>query len=131
MIRARVIQSTEIRGDERVDVWGFEKAGPDETLLNNAYFEVAPPPPPELGEFIASGPAFQGRAPPSVLTQVSDIEQLRPEEAAQQLAVRLRGIITYADPEWRDGFLQDRAMRYCYVDIDPSQRQVNRGNGSN
>ncbi len=126
VIRARVIQSTEIRGDERVDVWGFEKAGPDETLLNNAYFEVAPPPPPELGDSSPAAPLSKVARLPSVLTQVSDIEQLRPEEAAQQLAVRLRGIITYADPEWRNGFLQDQGDA-IYVDIDPSQKQVQSG----
>jgi hypothetical protein len=58
---------------------------------------------------------------PSVLTQVSDILQLRPEEAAQQLAVRLRGVITYADPAWRNGFLQDRGDA-IYVDLDPAQK---------
>jgi hypothetical protein len=41
VIRARVIQLTEIRGDERVDVWGFLEAGPGETLLNNSYFARA------------------------------------------------------------------------------------------
>ena len=63
---------------------------------------------------------------PSVLTQVSEILQLRPEEAAQQLAVRLRGVITYADPDWRNGFLQDRGDA-IYVDLDPSQKNVQSG----
>lgn len=126
VIRARVIQSTEIRGDERVDVWGFQKAGADEMFLDNAYFEVAGPPPVAPGA--ASPPLQLSRVArlPSVLTQVSEISQLRPEEAAQQLAVRLRGVITYADPEWRNGFFQDHGDA-IYVDMDPSQKQVRSG----
>ena len=126
VIRARVIQLTEIRGDERVDVWGFQKAGSDETFLNNAYFEVARPPPPELGAESSLTPLSRVARLPSVLTQVSEISQLRPEEAAQQLAVRLRGVITYADPEWRNGFLQDRGDA-IYVDMDPVQKHVHSG----
>jgi hypothetical protein len=125
VIRARVIQLTEMRGDERVDVWGFLEAGPDETFLNNSYFEVARPPQ-EFGAASPPAPLSRVARLPSVLTQVSDILQLRPEEAAQQLAVRLRGVITYADPEWRNGFLQDRGDA-IYVDLDPAQKNVQSG----
>jgi PAS domain S-box-containing protein len=126
VIRARVIQLTEIRGDERVDLWGFLEAGADETFLNDAYFEVARPPPQDTGD--AASPALLSRVAklPAVLTKVSDILKLRPEEAIQQLAVRLRGVITYADPEWRNGFLQDRGDA-IYVDLDPAQKQVQSG----
>ncbi len=126
VIRARVIQLTEIRGDERVDLWGFLEAGPDETFLNNSYFEVAQPPPQDLAAASPPSPLSRVARLPSVLTQVSDILQLRPEEAAQQLAVRLRGVITYADPEWRNGFLQDRGDA-IYVDLDPAQKNVQSG----
>jgi PAS domain S-box-containing protein len=126
VIRAQVIQLTEIRGDERVDLWGFLEAGPDETFLNNSYFEVAHPPPQDLDAVLPSAPLSRVARLPSVLTQVSDILKLRPEEAAQQLAVRLRGVITYADPEWRNGFLQDRGDA-IYVDLDPVQKQVQSG----
>jgi PAS domain S-box-containing protein len=57
---------------------------------------------------------------------VSDILQLRPEEASQQLAVRLRGVITYADPAWRNGFLQDRGEA-IYVDLDPARKNIQSG----
>ncbi len=125
VIRARVIQLTEIRGDERVDVWGFLDAGRDETFLNHAYFEVTQTPP----ELAASSPPLalsQVARLPSVLTQVSEILKLRPEEAAQHLAMRLRGVITFADPEWRNGFLQDRGDA-IYVDLDPSRKNVQSG----
>jgi PAS domain S-box-containing protein len=125
VIRARVIQLTEIRGDERVDVRGFLEAGRDETFLNHAYFEVTQPSP----ELAASSPPLalsQVARLPSVLTQVSEILKLRPEEAAQHLAVRLHGVITYADPEWRNGFLQDRGDA-IYVDLDPTRKNVQSG----
>ena len=120
-IRARVIQLTEIRGDERVDLWRFLEAGPDETFLDDAFFEVTKPPPQNSGD--SASPVLLSRVAqlPAVLTKVSDILKLRPEEAMQQLAVRLRGVITYADPEWRNGFLQDRGDA-IYVDLDPSQK---------
>jgi PAS domain S-box-containing protein len=115
-----------MRGDERVDLWGFLEAGPDETILNNSYFELAHPPNQDLGATSQAAPLSRVARLPSVLTQVSDILQLRPEEAAQQLAVRLRGVITYADPYWRNGFLQDRGDA-IYVDLDPAQKNVQSG----
>jgi PAS domain S-box-containing protein len=126
VIRARVIQLTEIRGDERVDLWGFLEAGPDETFLNNSYFEVARPPSQILDAASAPAPLSRVARLPSVLTQVSDILKLRPEEADQQLDVRLRGVITYADPAWRNGFLQNRGDA-IYVDLDPAQKNVQSG----
>jgi PAS domain S-box-containing protein len=125
VIRARVIQLTEIRGDERVDVRGFFEAGRDETFLNHAYFEVTQPSP-NLAAFPA--PLAQSKVArlPSVLTEVSEILKLRPQEAAQHLAVRLRGVMTFADPEWRNGFLQDRGDA-IYVDVDPSFKNAQSG----
>jgi PAS domain S-box-containing protein len=126
VIRARVIQLTEMRGDERVDLWGFLEAGADETILNNSYFELARPPKQDLAAESSQAPLSRVARLPSVLTQVSDILKLRPEEAAQQLAVRLRGVITYADANWRNGFLQDRGDA-IYVDLDPVQKNVQSG----
>jgi len=121
-----VIQLTEMRGDERVDLWGFLEAGRDETFLNNSYFEVAQPPPQSPGAASRPAPLSRVAQLPAVLTQVSNISQLRPEEAALQLPVRLHGVITYADPAWRNGFLQDRGDA-IYVDLDPAQKQVQSG----
>ncbi len=64
VISARVIQLTEIRGDERVDVWGFLEAGPDETVLNQAYFEVAHPPPADLTAVPPAAPLSKVAPPP-------------------------------------------------------------------
>jgi PAS domain S-box-containing protein len=126
VIRAHVIQLTEIRGDERVDVWGLLEAGPGEAFLDNSFFDVARPPPQQMGAASPPAPLSRVARLPSVLTQVSDILKLRPEEAAQQLAVRLQGVITYADPQWRNGFFQDRGEA-IYVDLDPLQKHVQSG----
>ena len=124
-IRASVIQLTEIRGDERVDVQGFLEAGPTETFLNHAYFEVTQPLP---APTLPAPPVELSRVArlPAVLTNVSEILKLRPEEAAQHIGVRLRGVITFADAEWRNGFLQDRGDA-IYVDLDPSWKNVQSG----
>lgn len=122
VIRARVIQLNEMRADERVDVWGFLQTGPEGALLDNAYFEVAhavntPAPQPPAASTVDSS---------KVLTEVSDILKLPREVAAQRLPVRLHGVVTYADPEWRNGFIQDNGDA-IYVDLDPSQTGIQPG----
>lgn len=125
VIRARVIQLTDIQGDARVDVWGFLQSPGEETLLNSAYFEVVPPPAQELTVTPHGGAAARERFP-AVLEQFTDILKLTREEAALNLPVRLRGVITYADPEWRNGFLQDKTGA-IYVDLDPSLKELRPG----
>ncbi|HWD18571.1 MAG TPA: PAS domain S-box protein [Verrucomicrobiae bacterium] len=126
VIRARVIQLTEIRGDERVDVWGFLEAGRDETYLKTAYFEVTHPPPVDAAAATPAAPLSKVARLPAVLTRVSDILKLRPEEAAQRLTARLRGVITFADSDWRNCFLQEGGDA-IYVDLDPIQKHVQPG----
>ncbi len=125
VIQAQVIQLTEIRGDERVDVWGFLEAGKDETILNHAYFEVTQPLPEQANSSPPQALSQVARLP-AVLTEVSQILKLRSGEAAQRIAVRLRGVITFADCEWRNGFLQDHGDA-IYVDLDPTWKQVRSG----
>jgi PAS domain S-box-containing protein len=125
VIRARVIQLTEIHGDARVDVWGFLQSSGDETFLNSAYFEVVPPPAQDLAVTPRAGAVARERFP-EVLEQFTDILKLSREEAALNLPVRLRGVITYADPEWRNGFLQDKTGA-IYVDLAPSLKDLRPG----
>ena len=63
---------------------------------------------------------------PAVLTRFTEILKLSRDEAALQLPVRLRGILTYADPEWRNGFLQDKTGA-LYVDLDPTVKNLRPG----
>jgi PAS domain S-box-containing protein len=124
MIRAKIIQLTEIQGNERVDVWGFLDVAPDQVFLNNAYFEVVPAPTQDLAVL----PTASSNAPAltTPLTHLSQISKLPRAEAAQHLPVLLRGTITYADPEWRNGFIQDKGDA-VYVSLDPSQKNLQPG----
>jgi PAS domain S-box-containing protein len=126
VIRAQIIQLTEMRGDERVDVWGFLDAGPEETFLRNAYFEVVHAPPTDSSAQVADASSTTMELPAEPLTQVADILKLSREQAARHLQVRLRGVITYADPQWRNGFIQDKANA-IYVYLDPGQTNLASG----
>jgi signal transduction histidine kinase len=123
LIRAQVIQLTEMLGDERVDVWGFLEASPQESFLKQAYFEVVQPP---ARSVVAAAPAVLRTHPPELLTSMAEIRKLRREQAALNLPVRLRGVLTYADPQWRNGFIQDRADA-LYVDLNPTQTDLSSG----
>jgi hypothetical protein len=124
VIRARIIQLTEIQGDERVDVWGFFCVGQQGAFLDNAYFEVVRPIAtrnlPATSEMPTTGPQ------PPFLTEILDVAKLSRSDAARRLSVRLRGVLTYADPEWRNGFLQDRSGA-IYVDLDPGFKALHSG----
>ncbi len=116
VIGAQVIQLTQVQPDERVEVWGFLEFSADETLLNNAYFEVVEPFRQEPTAPQTTGGVGGGVGLPKVLTQVSDILKLRREEAARHIPVQLRGVVTYSDPDWRNGFIQDKGSA-VYVDL--------------
>jgi PAS domain S-box-containing protein len=124
VIRARIIQLTEIQGHERVDVWGFFNVGQQGAFLDNAYFEVVRPVAQSNLPIVAETPST-GPQPP-FLTEILDVAKLSRSDAARRLSVRLRGVLTYADPEWRNGFLQDRSGA-IYVDLDPSFKDLHSG----
>jgi PAS domain S-box-containing protein len=44
---------------------------------------------------------------PPLLTRVVDVRRLTPREARRSYPVRLRGVVTYYDPEWHNLFIQD------------------------
>jgi PAS domain S-box-containing protein len=116
VIRAQAIQVNQVERDSRVDVWGFPSASPAGTILTDAYFAVMAPPP--RGTVSPSAPASSAGTTNAheVLTQVSQIRQLRRDQSSQRIPVRLRGVITYADPEWRNCFFQDHTGG-VYVDL--------------
>ena len=101
VIRAQVIQSTVTGIDDRVDVCGFLKVTPNETLLSDAWFEVIKATPLAAAAATASSLPAATVRPPEVLTRVSEIRKLRKEDAMQRWPVRLQGVILYADPEWK------------------------------
>ena len=124
IIRARVIQETQIQTDDRVDVWGFLGVSPTETLLKNAYFAVFNPPTADTSAVAAAATAGNSANTPTVLTQVGEILKLKREQAAQHIPVKLRGVITFVDSDWHNCFIQDKGDA-IYVDLD--QKDVRPG----
>jgi PAS domain S-box-containing protein len=124
VIGAKIIQLTEMRGNERVDVWGFLEVAHDQVSLNNAYFEVVSSPAQNLS-VLPSATGSATPAAPAPLTHLSEISKLSREQAAQRLPVKLRGVLTYADPEWRNGFIQDKGDAvYAYLDLNEKNLQA-------
>ncbi len=116
IIRAQVVQLTEMRGDERVEVWGFLEVGQAEAFLNCAYFEVVHAPTSYGSQSEPVEIAANTASPSTVLTEIPEILKLRRDEAALRVPVRLRGVMTFADPEWRSGFIQDKGDAvYVYL----------------
>jgi signal transduction histidine kinase len=141
VLRARIIQLTEISGDERVDVWGFLQVSREGPFLNNAYFEVTQT---AVETAVTNPAAFRADLPrpktawsadhatvgvapvPSLITSMSEVHKMSREEAARHIPVRVRGVLTYADPAWRNGFIQDKSDA-LYVDLEPSQKDLQPG----
>lgn len=107
-IRARTTQVTEIRPNQRIDLWGFLQVAEREILLSDAFFVVAQPASLPVAPSLSQPPAPANHQL-EPLTQVSSINRLGRAEADQRIPVKLRGVVTFADPEWGNGFLQDQS----------------------
>jgi len=121
-IHARVLQSTPLQPDDRVDLWGY-LSRPGTAELTAAWFGVT-----RVGTGVPSpatgtGPISMNEAR-AALTNISDIRRLSKDKAKQHLPVRIRGAVTYADPEWRNAFVenQDGAI---YIDL--TDRRIHPG----
>ena len=89
VIRVQVIQSTVAVNDDRVDVRGFLKVTPNETVLSDGWFEVIKPTPSVAPATTTSSlPAGRIRHP-EVLTKVSEILGIRKEDSTQRWQVRV------------------------------------------
>jgi PAS domain S-box-containing protein len=107
-IRAKVAQTGVTQMDDRVDVWGRLAVRANESILEQATFQVIAPGLASNLDARATDVSPRVRTNwPDVLTTAAQIVKLRPQEAAQGLQVRLRGVITYADPEWFSVFFED------------------------
>ena len=122
VMRAVVAQSNLVQPDKRVEVWGFLSTSAKQTLLRDAYFAVAPT---SVGTVApAPAPASMAQQAGKAFTRVSDISKSKGDTTAQGRPVRLQGVITYADPEWHNGFIQD-ASGGIYFDL--SQDNIRAG----
>lgn len=124
LIHARVIQTTQARVDERVDVWGYLTVLPGETILRDAYFETQQSPVVVIAS-TATAQSTNGQTNnlPEI-TRYSKISSMRPEEASRGFPVRLKGVVTYADPDWHNCFIQSQGGA-IYVEM--SQKDIAAG----
>ena len=124
VIRAEIQQVTQVSFDARVEVFGYLKVTTNETLLTDAWFEVVKAASAEVAKSSSSNSLAGSLRKSRTLTRTSEILKLRNEEAAEGLPVKLRGVVLYADPEWRNGFLHDQRGG---VYFDLSQSDVRAG----
>ncbi|MFO1497881.1 MAG: ATP-binding protein [Verrucomicrobiota bacterium] len=114
VLKAQVIQVNEAQVGQRVNAWGF-LAGSPEPILKDAYFEIVASSG-ARGEVAAESKVTSLMiSNTNVITHVSEIMKLR-AQASLNIPVRLTGVMTYADPEWRVGFFQDET-RGIFVDL--------------
>ncbi|HWD94199.1 MAG TPA: HAMP domain-containing sensor histidine kinase [Verrucomicrobiae bacterium] len=124
LIHADVIQKTEALVDQRVDLWGYVTVLPGETILRDAYFEPTLLPAAVITPTAAMGFPNGQTNNRAEITRYSQIAAIRPEEAAQGFPVRLRGVITYADPDWHNCFIQSRGGA---IYVETSQNDIAAG----
>ncbi len=93
-------QGTTLAPGAVIDVTGFMTERDGRKVLEDGSFERVGFIPPE--EDVANGPAEKL----ALLRSVGDIRRLSSEEAERHYPVRLRGVITYYDPDWNMLFFQ-------------------------
>jgi hypothetical protein len=124
-LRAQIVQATALQVDARVDVYGYLKVTPKEVYLSDAYFEVTSSPPPSIGIQAGEGVSTPLMDHAQALTNISAVLKLSRAEAEKKIPVRLRGVVTFADPDWRNAFLQgpDGAVYFelAQKDVRPGQ----------
>ena len=116
-IRAQVVQTTPVGAADRIDVWGYLMVLPGETILRDAYFEVQHPAVSRAAPGSTGQPVSEKTNNRAEIIRFSDISTMRPAESSQGYGVRLKGTVTFADPDWRNCFVQDRTGA-IYVDLN-------------
>jgi hypothetical protein len=116
LVRAEVIQNSAGNEGDRVDVWGYLTVLPQETVLREAYFEI------QHSLNSTDRASLAGQSVPAQsndrpeITRFSVISKMRLAEASQGFPVRLRGVVTYADVDWHNCFIQNQGGA-LYVDL--------------
>ena len=117
LLHARIVQSTGTQPGSRVDLWGYLRVSPAETVLDEAYFEAVQPP-----AHAPTGASTPTTAPtadtnyPAAPMRLADVRRLPRKRLDRGVPVRVRGVVTYADAAWRSCFLQDESDA-IYVDL--------------
>ncbi|HEV2209241.1 MAG TPA: ATP-binding protein [Verrucomicrobiae bacterium] len=108
--------------DRLADVWGFLSMTPRGPVLEDAFWQpLASKQSPDTvltSKGSTTAPAL------AVLTKVSEVLRLRPEQAATGRPVRIHGVVTFFDKDWRLGFLQNHSGAVSFV---PEQLDLQAG----
>ena len=92
---------------EAVNVWGYPIFSQDQMGIEDGIMQAVQinTPPPR-----AVSPSSQGAGKnpiPTLITKVSDLRALAAGVAAQKIPIRIRGVLTYYDAEWKNVFFHD------------------------
>ncbi|MCX6924155.1 MAG: hypothetical protein NT154_13230 [Verrucomicrobia bacterium] len=123
LIRVQVVQVDRAGKGEWVEAWGFLAVSANGTSLRDGYFELARPGPggaPAGSELEATA---GGTKTNQTITQIADVLKLSKVEAGNGIPVRLRGVITFADLDWRSAFLE-AADDAVYVDLKQGEARA-------
>jgi signal transduction histidine kinase len=122
-IRVQVIQTTLANQGEWVDAWGFLEVSPGQTVLRDGFFDQVRLR--KQGAAATSVVGVTGGAAMTnqTLTRIWDVISLKGEEARRGIPVRLHGVITSADADWQNAFLQGRTNA-VYVTLKQSDVQA-------
>ena len=122
VLEAEVIQVTPLQPGQRVDLWGFLSLGRNRTVLADAYFEIVSR---STSETKAKpSPRTEPAKELSPLTEIRQVKMLSKERARQNLPARVRGVLTFVDPDWHLAFLQDAAEA---IFLDSAQSDLESG----
>lgn len=113
-IQAYALQLTPVNISEAVDLWGMLTITDRGISLSDAWFDTAERRSARRAVASTATPPAEPVGAP--LTNIAQVKALTPDEADRRRPVRVRGVLTYADAEWRNGFIQD-VTGSIYLDL--------------
>jgi signal transduction histidine kinase len=114
ILSAEIIQVNLVEHDQRVDLWGFLSVRNNRTVLADACFEVT-----RKAAGSNTNMARPNLVAATLLTSIGQVRSLSKGRANENLPARVRGVLTFVDPEWRVVFLQDEESA-IFLDTDQS-----------
>lgn len=104
VLGAEVIQVTPLQVYQRVDLWGFLTTRTNGIVLADGYFEVVNR---STTDTLAKAEPIPESTNEAPLTEIKQVRSLSKQRANQHLPARVRGVLTFVDPDWHLAFLQD------------------------
>lgn len=106
-VMAESAQMTVAPLEAEVDVWGTPASDGARTFLQNATYRVADTTNTTAAVEGAAEPPATNSLEPTAITQVQQMLELSPQQAAWRIPVNLRGVVTLFYPQRRQMFVQD------------------------